>query len=44
MLHINSSEHEKICPIFEIGGNTPKLQVILMKITSSDSAYQITLL
>ena len=33
-------EPEKICLIFEIGGNTPKSHRILMKITPSDSAYR----
>ena len=41
---IQSHEPEKIQPVFENDGITPKHKVILMKFTPSDSAYQKTLL
>jgi len=35
MLSISSNEPEEICPIFEQGEDTPKVQGISMKITPS---------
>ena len=44
MVPIKSYEPEKICPMFEKRGHIPKYQVIFIKISALDSAYQGILL